>query len=175
MHEHPFEQVKVKTSEVGAVEAPLDNKCNEWYLFHGSNFEACRGICSTNFRPTLAGTGATWKEKGKAKGTPLYGFGYYFSERVTKADEYAQAIPEGEEFQGRHCVLVCRVIGGRTNIVTHNEIEVDKLTATVFDGPSHSVLGDRVKSLGKPYREVVAYDEGQCYPEYLLVYDRIFR
>jgi hypothetical protein len=170
----PFQQVNVKTSDLSAIELPLDKDCNEWRLFHGSSFEACRGICSTNFRPALAGTGATWKEPGKAKGMPLYGYGVYFSERVTKADEYAEVGPSGEEFEGLHCMLVCRVVGGRTNIITTNEIEIEKLRADVFDGLSHSVFGDRVKTLGKPYREIVAYDKDQCYPEYLLVYERNF-
>ena len=29
--------------------------------------------------------GATWKDPGASKGTPLYGFGFYFAERITKA------------------------------------------------------------------------------------------
>ena len=33
----------------------------------------------------MAGTGATWKDSGASKGTPLYGFGFYFAERITKA------------------------------------------------------------------------------------------
>ena len=38
----------------------------------------------SNFRLKLAGTGATWKD-GKEKGLPLYGYGAYFAECVTKA------------------------------------------------------------------------------------------
>lgn len=29
--------------------------------------------------------GGTWKDPGALKGTPLYGFGFYFAERITKA------------------------------------------------------------------------------------------
>ena len=28
--------------------------------------------------------GGTWKDPGALKGTPLYGFGFYFAERITK-------------------------------------------------------------------------------------------
>ena len=38
-------------------------------------------------------------------------------------------------------------------------LEVEKLRKSVFDGPCHSVLGDRMKTMGKPYREVVVYDK----------------
>lgn len=158
----------------------LEENCNEWYLFHGTKPEACKGICETNFRLNMAGTGATWKDTGKAVGTPLYGFGLYFAERLTKADEYSQPIPsggtllqdvEGEDLYG---VLLCRVIGGRANLVTTNEIEIERLRRDVFDGPYHSVFGDRVSSLGKPFREIVVYDKDQCYPEFLLVYARSY-
>merc|ERR1711920_219940 len=104
----------------------------------------------------------------------LYGFGIYFSERVTKADEYAGAIPEGAEDAGLFNVLICRVVAGRANVVTTNEIDTEKLRKDVFDGPYHSVFGDRCKTLGKPYREIVVYDKDQVYPEFLLTYARRF-
>jgi len=156
------------------LDSHLDPACNEWRLFHGSSFEALLGICSMNFRLNLAGTGATWKDAGRDKGTPLYGFGIYLAEKITKADEYAKMIDKGEH-EGLHCVLVSRVIGGHTNVVTTNEIEVKALRDAVFDGPYHSVFGDRVKSLGKPYREIVVYDKDQTYPEFMLIYARAYR
>jgi len=158
----------------------LDPSINEWYLFHGSRPEALANILVSNFRLTLAGSGATWKDAGKASGTPLYGFGIYFAERITKADEYAAQVKERDPLpvspDGRElfCVLLCRVVGGRTNLVTTNEIEREKLRSDVFDGPYHSVFGDRVSSLGKPYKEVVVYDKDQVFPEYLLVYSRSY-
>ena len=42
----------------------------------------------------------------------------------------------------------------------------------VLDGPFHSVLGDRVVKLGKPYREVVVHDNNQIFPEFILYYKR---
>eukprot|EP00928_Gymnodinium_smaydae_P042977 TRINITY_DN28899_c0_g2_i1.p1 TRINITY_DN28899_c0_g2~~TRINITY_DN28899_c0_g2_i1.p1 ORF type:complete len:833 (-),score=140.48 TRINITY_DN28899_c0_g2_i1:109-2607(-) len=174
----PVEALPVQTSSCD-LGTSLITAENEWYLFHGCSVEKCANICSSNFRVSLSGSGATWKEPGKAKGTPLYGFGLYFAEHVTKADEYTEPVPdeditppEGAGEEDFYTVLVCRVFGGRTNVVMTNEIDREKLKADVFDGPYHSVFGDRVAKLGKPYREVVVYDKDQCYPEFLLVYSR---
>jgi len=167
-----WKPVSVSTSKMD-LEMPCQKESNEWLLFHGTSFEKCKGICSSNFRLAMAGSGATWKEFGKSTGQPLYGYGVYLAERITKADEYAAPLPkEAEEGGGLCTVLLCRVLGGRVNTVESNEIEVEKLRKSVFDGPCHSVLGDRIKTLGKPYREVVVYDKDQIYPEYLVQYRR---
>jgi len=175
---------KLVASSGHTINAELDQTNNEWHLFHGSSPQRCKSICSTNFRLALAGSGATWKDAGKTTGTPLYGFGIYLAERITKADEYSSPLRPGEEqvapvipLDGDgevFTLLLCRVMGGRTNVITTNEIEVDKLRKDVFEGPYNSVFGDREASLGKPFREVVVYDKDQCYPEYLLVYRRVF-
>lgn len=156
------------------LQAPVDARCNEWRLFHGSSSENCRAICRSNFELVRAGTGATWKKSGAASGTPLYGFGIYFAERITKADEYAVAAPLRRPEEGLHCALVSRVVGGRCQRVTGHEVQVEELRKEVFEGPYHSILGDRVSLLRKPYREIVVYDQDQCYPEYMLVYARQF-
>merc|ERR1712217_279077 len=64
----------------------LAKDCNEWYLFHGAPRAACESICKTNFSVQKAGGGATIKVHGKAK-RPLYGWGVYFAERITKSDK----------------------------------------------------------------------------------------
>eukprot|EP00928_Gymnodinium_smaydae_P002149 TRINITY_DN10763_c0_g1_i3.p1 TRINITY_DN10763_c0_g1~~TRINITY_DN10763_c0_g1_i3.p1 ORF type:complete len:318 (-),score=26.29 TRINITY_DN10763_c0_g1_i3:254-1207(-) len=166
-----FEPMTVESSF--ELDQPLSEGCNEWRFFHGSSVLACRNICQSNFKVTLAGTGATWKDPAKESGTPLYGYGIYFAERITKADEYAIPIPEDEEEDAGLCtVLVCRVVGGRANVVTTNEIDTERLRNDVFQGPYHSVYGDRVSSLKKPYREFVVYDRDQVYPEFLITYAR---
>jgi len=166
-----FEEVDVDTSKPSSLlQDNLDSQCNEWRLFHGSTVENCQTICAYNFSLSHSGKGATWKNPGESKGQPLYGYGIYFAEKITKADEYAREVPEGFAEEGLHCVILCRVVGGRCNVVTGNQIEVDQLRKNVFEGPHHSILGDRVSTLGKPYREVIVYEEDQCYPEYMIVY-----
>lgn len=155
-----------------ALDSPVETSCNEWRLFHGTNFKAGQDICSSNFRPMLAGSGATWKPVGEEKGVPLYGFGIYCSEHITKADEYAKPVFDGNLSLDVCAVVLVRCVGGRPNVVTTNDIDTEQLRKNIFDGQYHSVIGDRVSTLGKPFREVVIYDKDQCYPEFLLVYER---
>eukprot|EP00933_Yihiella_yeosuensis_P037841 TRINITY_DN31847_c0_g1_i1.p1 TRINITY_DN31847_c0_g1~~TRINITY_DN31847_c0_g1_i1.p1 ORF type:complete len:511 (+),score=66.59 TRINITY_DN31847_c0_g1_i1:178-1710(+) len=155
-----------------ALDTQLDEGCNEWRCFHGSAFKAGHSICSSNFRPVLAGTGATWKDPGKDKGVPLYGFGIYLAESITKADEYCKPVFDPQIGADVCAVLIVRCVGGRANVITTNDIDTEKLRKDVFDGPYHSVLGDRVSSLAKPFREIVIYDKDQCFPEFLVIYER---
>merc|ERR1712203_928920 len=98
---------------VAGVE-PLEPLVNEWRLLHGTpSLAAVKGICGSNFRLKMAGSGATWKEKGKEAGTPLYGYGIYCAESVTKADEYSSPIEDGLPADIGCCGLwVCRAVGG---------------------------------------------------------------
>jgi len=156
--------------EVGAE--PLSSGCNEWRLLHGTTRRACEGICVSNFSVALAGSGATWKHTGEGKGMPLYGNGIYLAERITKADEYAK--PEGPN-RDHFCALVCRVVGGRSRIVTKNVSpgEVASLQEEVARGVCHSVVADRVTVLNKPFKEVVLYNTEQVLPEFVITYRRL--
>lgn len=165
----PLSSIDVEGTE------PLDPSINEWRLFHGTGLAGCKGICSSNFALKLAGTGATWKEDGKAVGTPLYGWGVYLAERSTKADEYAEEITDGLPIdQGCHSMLVCRAVGGLSRLVDTNEFDTDELRRDIFDGPYHSVFGDREAKLSKPFKEVVVYNNNQIFPEFILYYKRTF-
>merc|ERR1711971_362315 len=81
-----FREYEVRTHEPllrfgeGIVD-PVDSRCNEWYLFHGTSEDCAKTICHTGFKMSFAGSHA---------GT-LYGRGSYFAESITKADEYSTA------------------------------------------------------------------------------------
>jgi len=143
---------------------------NEWRLFHGTSETACKAICEQNFDLSMAGTGATWKKKNEKKGMPLYGQGIFFAERITKADEYATPMESPDGSTSLRCALLCRVLAGRLCVCTGDQIDPVSLRKQVLDGPNHAVLGDRVQSLGKPFREVVIYDSDQIYPEFMVIY-----
>jgi hypothetical protein len=163
----PWSNLEIPGEEI------LDDEVNEWRLLHGTSLQACKGICQSNFRLKLAGTGATWKDSGKKTGKPLYGYGIYLAESSTKADEYAEVITGSlPADEGCYCMLVCRAVGGMARVVDTNEFDTVALRTDVLDGPFHSVLGDRTSKLGKPYREVVVYDSAQVFPEYVLYYQR---
>merc|ERR1740121_2191021 len=171
----PFKAISsVETSGCALEDTLTPDSCNEWFLFHGTSPAKCESICKNNFRISQAGTGATWKDKGARKGTPLYGHGVYFADRITKADEYSEMVEAGRRFAGCHSVLVCRVLGGRAQYCDTNEIDTTSLQKQVISGPFHSVFGDRVTKLKKPFREVVVYDATQCYPEYTVYYRRLY-
>lgn len=169
-----FEELRPMSSlEIPGTEE-LDPSINEWRLLHGAKLDAVKGICSNNFRLKLAGTGATWKEPGKGSGKPLYGYGVYLAESSTKSDEYAEVIQEGLPADLGCCaMLVCRVVGGLCRVVDTNEFDTEELRRDIFDGPFHTVFGDRVRKLGKPYREIVVYDNSQVFPEFIIYYERI--
>lgn len=168
----PLDHITVKSSAApfDVLEGEeLQGRSNEWRLLHGASKEACHNVCQGNFDPALAGMGATWKEAGDTWGLPLYGFGFYFAEHITKADEYTAEDPDEP---GAFTALLCRVVGGRMNVVTDPSIDPANLESQVLDGPYHSVFGDRVSVQKKPYREVMVYDRNQIYPEFMLSYRR---
>jgi len=154
----------------------LDPRINEWRLFHGTGMGGIKGISATNFNIKMAGKGATWKGKGDDAGTPLYGFGAYLAERSTKADEYCDVIKDdGKALPidvGCCAMLVCRAVGGFSRLVDSNEFDTTELRTDVFDGPYHSVFGDRECVLKKPFREIIIYDNAQIFPEFILYYKR---
>jgi len=135
------------------------NRCNEYLLFHGTDQNAAKAICASDFSMDLA---------GNATGT-LYGKGTYFSESITKADEYAK-----EDEDGLCCVLVCRVACGRMLYNGEQAPDGSHLQRCVLSGVADSVLGDR-ESTRNTFREFVVFSTDQVYIEYVLFYRRIFK
>eukprot|EP00930_Biecheleria_cincta_P085421 TRINITY_DN74810_c0_g1_i1.p1 TRINITY_DN74810_c0_g1~~TRINITY_DN74810_c0_g1_i1.p1 ORF type:complete len:750 (+),score=113.44 TRINITY_DN74810_c0_g1_i1:61-2250(+) len=161
----------------------LDAQVGECWLFHGTSFEAAKGIAENDFSLDLSGSNA---------GT-LYGKGIYLAENVTKSDEYGEG-PRGrageEERPGndvrpppgpipelrRHsAMIVCRSLLGKVRYSDERSPNPDALQqscrgqAPAFD----SVLGDRRKVNGT-FREFVLYNDDQVYPEFVVVYERLF-
>lgn len=151
---------------------PLVKEANEQRLFHGASWPVCVAICNQGFKLEQAGKGSTWKPEGDEWASPLYGFGIYLAEYLTKADEYAKPLSTEDAV---FSVLVCRVVCGMMRVIDTNDIRSDILAECVLDNPSHNaVLGDRVTKLKKPYREVVVYETKQVYPEFVLQYKRVY-
>jgi len=145
--------------EIGGAKADrLAHECNEWYLFHGTNPEAAKSICSSDFKVSRAGSNT---------GT-LYGKGLYFAESITKADEYAKP-----DKKGKYAVLLCRVIGGKVRYTDDPTPDPEELVYSCIDGPYDSVLGDREKVRGT-FKEFVLFDSEDVYPEYIINYTRVY-
>merc|ERR1719329_1825765 len=111
----PQKEQPVETSKPAAKLLAADPswarlpKHNEWHVFHGTSRKFAESICRENFQLDRIGSGAAGGVMGNSRHRPLYGFGYYFAERSTKADEYATK----EQGSKNLTMLVCRVAGGK--------------------------------------------------------------
>lgn len=157
----------------------LDAQVAECWLFHGTSFDAAAGIAENDFRLDLTGSNA---------GT-LYGKGIYLAENVSKSDEYGEGPRGPKEEQGnwrpppspppalvRHSVLlVCRSLLGKVLYCDAETPSPDAIQRSCLakDAAYDSVLGDRRKIHGT-FREFVLYHDDQVYPEFIVVYERIF-
>lgn len=151
--------VKTLIPDNNAFQAVVDSHLNEFYLLHGTSPEGAMGISEDGFRLDLAGTNAG----------SMFGKGAYFAESSTKADEYAK---EGKGiYRTIYAMLMCRVTCGQMYRMFHRD---DALVQRVMNsGQYDSVLGDREASVGT-YREFVVFRERQIYPEYVILYKRIY-
>lgn len=153
-------RVKGKLASQGSMAPPktarslhcLDEEVQESYLFHGTDVKAALQIQRNGFKTDMARQG-------------LFGCGVYFAEATSKADEYA-----GDDSCDFHVMLLSRVVRG----VAHRVELPDSDLHRKFDRRKYdSLLGDREAAVGT-YREYVVYDEAQTYPEYAVIYRRIF-
>lgn len=135
----------------------VGNPTNEAYLLHGSNPTSAISILGTSFKVDFAGA---------AVGT-MFGPGVYMAESSTKSDEYARDESTGSAYDGLYAVLLCRVVVGSSYVVEKPGDYKDQCLSGDYD----SVVGDREKAVGT-FREIIVFDEGSIYPEYVAFYRR---
>lgn len=153
----------VKTMPIlagGGFRERLCEDMNEVYLFHGTSPTGAMGIREDGFKLSLAGSNV---------GT-MFGRGVYLAEASSKCDEYAQTDDSGH-YEGIYGLLLCRVVCGEPFRITKSNIPA--IEKALESGEYDSVLGDREAAAGT-YREFVVFDEGQIYPEYVVLYRRVF-
>jgi len=138
--------------------SPLDSRCNEFLFFHGVKPQVADLIAENHFDISFASKDG------------MFGAGLYFAEASSKSDEYCQP-NEKDEFP----IIIVRVILGRPNYVDAPKPFDDPgrraLEHSCMSGSFHSVIGDRIK-VSNTYREMVVYDHFQCYPHFILWYQR---
>jgi len=151
----------VKTSEwaESSFEGSLSDSINEFLLMHGTSPQGIVGISNDGFRLSLAGTNAG----------SMFSAGCYLAESCTKADEYAKT--DDAFYEGLCGLLLCRSACGQYFRVLKPDDAA--ITALVASGAIDSVLGDREAAVGT-YREFVLFNEHLIYPEYVLLYERLF-
>jgi hypothetical protein len=156
----------------------LNSHCCEWRVWHGTKFESCKSICQKNYNIALAGgkEGTSWTSG------PLYGPGAYLAESITQADEHVREIakrdyPDGVASSKKiySCVLF-RALGGKAKkIVEPTTDEKLKLKDDIhLKGTYQSVIGARRSQINGAFDEFVFYRENQLFPEYLILYERVF-
>eukprot|EP00929_Paragymnodinium_shiwhaense_P085749 TRINITY_DN4617_c0_g5_i1.p1 TRINITY_DN4617_c0_g5~~TRINITY_DN4617_c0_g5_i1.p1 ORF type:complete len:362 (-),score=62.08 TRINITY_DN4617_c0_g5_i1:92-1177(-) len=151
--------VKTVLAASDTVFSDHDPTVNEFFFFHGTSPDGALNISNSGFRLDLAGSNA---------GT-MFGKGAYFAESSSKADEYAK---QGNGiYTGIYAMLLCRVTCGEMFRVLR--AEPDACMEAVRAGKYDSVLGDREASVGT-FREFVVYRQRQIYPEYVVLYKRVF-
>jgi hypothetical protein len=138
--------------------ARLDPAINELYLFHGTTPAGAFGIRENGFMMSKAGSNV---------GT-MFGRGAYLAEASSKCDEYAQS-DDTDLYRGLYAAILCRVSMGEMFYITESNIAA--IDEALSSGEYDSVLGDREAPVGT-YREFVAFDEAQIYPEFVLLYTR---
>lgn len=149
-----------KTSSAAGCFPRLDDHVRERWLWHGTTHASVEAITLEHFKLNLAGTRA---------GT-LYGKGIYLCECCSKSDEYTE-----EDANGDRVLLLCRATLGRIFCTAEDRPDRQRLTEFMCQGGGyHSVLGDRERIRGT-YREIILYDSAQVYPEFVVVYRRVFK
>lgn len=87
--------------------------------------------------------------------------------KASKSDEYAK---EGSGvYVGLCAVLLCRCAMGEVLTVSHAGDMQERLR----DGGYDSLCGDRLAAVGT-YREMVFFNEEAVYPEFIVIYTRVF-
>ena len=149
--------------------ARVDKQSNEHLLFHGTKPDAVSTLCNRGFDEHV----------GSLAG--FLGAGCYFAENSSKSDEY---VPPG----AKQYMFLSRVVLG-TPFVTpatagHRGLRRPPCVHGHFDMPGRTCGHDRFNSLVATtkatdlrsslhhFREFVVYDRSQCYPEYLIEYER---
>jgi len=152
--EEPF---PVKTGGfAGVLDSQLDP--GDSYLYHGTNPSSAMNILKTGFGLDHA---------GHTTGT-MYGVGVYMAECSSKSDEYSKD-DGGNTYPSLHAILVCKCFVGVPLTVDSPGPHTD----AAREANLHCVCGDRESKVGT-YREFIFFDEAQVYPEYAVIYRRIY-
>jgi len=147
-----------------SLDAPLGQHLNsrladgEAFLCHGTNPSSAMAILKSGFSLNAA---------GKSTGT-MFGYGIYLAECASKSDEYARD-DNGGTFPGLLAMLVCRSLVGNPHIVH----EAGDYIQQAKDAKCDCLVGDR-ESKVNTYREFIFFDERQVYPEYTVIYKRVY-
>ena len=137
----------------------IDQSRNELMLFHGAGYNVVDIICNQGFDERLGSLGG------------FFGSGVYFACRSSKSDEYVRQPSPSNTYK----MIISRVCMGNyyTTQESMNNIRRPPCIEGHIDPCSH-LRHDSVYFNGtrKNYEEFVVYDRNQCYPEFVVEYER---
>lgn len=158
--------VHVKTAQrdlLLQLRGQLSHDVNEEYLWHGSSPQVVTSILERGF-PIKPGRGGT----GRCEG--MFGEGYYFVDCASKADEHCEDDKDGF-YRGYYAMLLCRVVLGKAQILPGADLRAHERLGRGrhFD----CAVGEQVASDGT-FAEFVIPERSQIYPEYAVIYERMY-
>jgi hypothetical protein len=143
----------------------LKDAVNEVYLWHGTSGKLVDILHRQGLDNRVSATGG------------LFGMGIYFTEHVSKADQYCEPYPDENDINGTFTVILSRVCMG--HVFQTKESRNGHRDPPPFPPGTgiefyDSLLGDRGKAgqYGFKFREMVVYDRHQAYPEFAVEYKR---
>ncbi|XP_021352046.1 uncharacterized protein LOC110449485, partial [Mizuhopecten yessoensis] len=133
---------------------------NEHYFFHGTDDERIKRISESGLDPRYGGNG-------------MFGQGIYGAECSIKADQYADSA-KTRQLGGRKMLLMRLLLGDMFVTSTPFKYSLPPCkTCNKEKCINHSYTYNSVVADGQwLFREFVVYDKNQCYPEYIITYDR---
>ncbi|XP_062615760.1 uncharacterized protein LOC134277439 isoform X1 [Saccostrea cucullata] len=136
---------------------------NEHYVFHGTKSSFIENITKKGIDPR------------KSSDRLLFGQGIYCGESSTKADQYTDDKSHRQQ-KGLQMLLVRLLIGnpfvsGQEQSYKHPPCSTCKTTTCVIG--EHCNYDSIIVEGRWLFREFVVYEPNQCYPEYIITYDRV--
>ncbi|XP_059151551.1 uncharacterized protein LOC131937873 [Physella acuta] len=128
---------------------------NEFLLLHGTKSGNISNILSEGLQVSKSRNG-------------LFGYGLYFAESSTKADQYTDNKDTRSPLGTCLYMLICRVTLGRV-YVTNERIHSSEIDKNKYD----SLLYDPPKGKGL-FREFIVFDSSQVMPAIVIEYQRKF-
>eukprot|EP00435_Cladocopium_sp_Y103_P042931 s1108_g12.t1 len=143
----------------------VEPRINECYLFHGTCWQNAVEILRRGFRsPEAVPSAEVASAETRRRMAPMFRGGIFFAECSSKADEYSHP--------PWHTLLLCRALLGKP--LRRRGERRQRVKEMLEAQQADSVVCD-LEATCHSYREFVLADPCQVLPEYLLVYERIFR
>ncbi|CAJ1347944.1 unnamed protein product, partial [Effrenium voratum] len=167
----------------------LDAQVAECWLFHGTNFQGAasrrRTTSAWTSRAPMRGPSmaraSTWRRMSDEYGEGPTGRageeeqGERAESHAARAERRPPPNAPLPPLQRNSAMIVCRALLGKVRYSDEEKPSADDIQRTCLgkDPAYDSVLGDRRKIHGT-FREFVLYHDDQVYPEFIVVYQRVF-